>query len=366
MHRLIAYSVIVVLFTLIGCSDRKESFGGAKDARQTNVVTYASLKANDCIVKVGNCVLLRETVDRYIRLRFSLQKIINREIPAQARGSAENRLARHYVSMFKSKAMFLMAAKEQGVSTRDEDLTWQKSSVLANWCAGKIKDYDRLLSRLPKDEASLLQEEVASGALIRSYWFWRAGDRLKITESDISEVVKTGEKLQRESARLEVEQMTKAKTAYNRILSGEDFDKVRNELSENKEQDDEDGVWGTFLLHEIPYPELIPACATLASGGITEPIRIEDGIVIVRMISRSTDKESDGGMSAGSDVAETLTLAWIFFRRPMEYRIGSKEEIVDGITTERLTLLQREWIDSFKKKYIIHYPNGRIDFREKR
>jgi hypothetical protein len=150
--------------------------------------------------------------------------------------------------------------------------------------------------------------------------------------------------------------IAKGKALCEQLKSGEDFIKLAEQYSEVK--DNPVGEWGTFVKGEIEHAQLRDAAFSIPVGAVSEPIDTAEGLVIIKVFSRSIEVLGPTTVSTGPS---TVKLGRILLRMAdggLHVPPPSREEVEKMILEQRVKNVQNEWIPALAAKVLIEYPNG--------
>jgi parvulin-like peptidyl-prolyl isomerase len=90
----------------------------------------------------------------------------------------------------------------------------------------------------------------------------------------------------------EQEVLAKAKEIVQKARAGADFGQLAQTYSERLSSREKKGKLGTFIASDITRPEVAQAIKNLKAGGVTDPIKTEDGFLILRVDERTPPGEA--------------------------------------------------------------------------
>lgn len=363
MKKLVSILALLVIVMTSGCHDDKKPL--AKTEPGTNSVIYADLKPSDVLVSVNGESLTKEAVERQISLDaflFHHKGVIgSTKLSPQVRV----RLAKRTRDQQVSRLLLLNAAKQAKLApdaVKSEIVRKEIVSTYGN--AADAGRFDALTKGMPEDLRNLLENNVRDAAMIDAFIEKSGGDRFKVQESEIDEIIKRANDLRQKSIQLLARQREIAQQVYDRLKKGEDFDKVAA-ISDTAEDDEHIGFWGEFSLGELErmYPDLVTLVSRLGEGEYSKPIEREDAIYIIRLKSRV----GVGRESVVTLEPERLTLQRIVFKLPIMYEAGTRDEIRQGTMKDRQNEYQSKiLLPKLLKDAQITYPCGKVDFKVKR
>jgi hypothetical protein len=144
-----------------------------------------------------------------------------------------------------------------------------------------------------------------------------------------------------------------ASNVYSRIQSGEDFLELAKKYDELPVHGGP-GEWGritaSWYSDDVEFLKLLK---NTPEGGITPPIEADEGLLIVKVLSKKTIEENE-------EQKDIYDLQRIYFRLPIFYKEEGDEEIKKNIHKAKCQKLAREIIDKAINDVVVEYPNGKI------
>ncbi|MFZ5996280.1 MAG: peptidylprolyl isomerase [Nitrospirota bacterium] len=164
--------------------------------------------------------------------------------------------AARFVDELTKKEMLYIEAKKRGL---DKDKEFQR----------RVEEFKKITLI-----NQLLEKEIESGA--------------KITDADIKNFYDTHKEDFILSSQVKISQIVvksedDAKKVYDRLKAGEDFGKIAAEMSTDANTAKAGGNLGTFKKGELS-PELEDAVFRLKKGEVSMPLRLKDGLHILKVI----------------------------------------------------------------------------------
>lgn len=222
--------------------------------------------------------------------------------------------------------------------------------------AAMVAKYNRLthqkavameeLSALFGENSAAFRKQFARESRFEAFYQAHSNE-LAVTQKDIDDfyIMKTNTIIR--SRKISEAGWVKARKTHARLKSGETWEKVAKEVSEDGEVEptnaDNWKEWMTIPKTKIESKELAAAVEKLKEGEYTEPIDIDEGLVIVRLNAR------DGDM---------CELARILIRMGCEVEVPDLEDARRQIAKQKRLDLQTEILEKAHEKSKIEYPNG--------
>lgn len=353
----------MALVMLFGCSKSEKLIVPEASADEQKAVLYADLKAGDVLVSVDGRQLTKADVERQITLDVALLKYKG-ILPAAQVHALKGRLARQVRDRFVTQAMLTGVVEREKVVADQQAEAQAWAEVAENYGQEGVSNrLGAILQRLSPEMRQQLEENVKVAARIYACIDHLAGEKVKVTEEEIDEIVKRGTEMKENSLKLLAGQREKALKLYERLQKGEDFSSVAA-ASDTADEDEGVGSWGDFSIGELEQliPKLGPAVAKLGVGDHTAPIECDDAIYIVRLRA----KEGVGEPSAVNLAPERRTLERIVILLPVMYEVGTREQIRAGVLAEKRNEYQKAvLLPELKRKVSITYPCGTVRFSSK-
>lgn len=347
-----------------GCSDRK-SRNCAVTGNPTNQVSYVELKDQDVLVSVDGHKLTKADVERQVALDVALLKYKGVLLSGGLNAQMKGKLARRVRDQFIARTLLLGDAERKQVQEDAETLAQARLEIAEAYGLDETTNrFDAILVGMKADSRALLEKNIRIAARLYAYINRMAGDKVRIDEKEIDEVVKHGNEKKEQSIRVLAEQREKALKLYGRLQKGEDFQTVAAS-SDTADEDNGIGEWGEFSLGEVEQlvPKLGPAVSRLAVGDYTPPVECDDAIYIVRLAK----KDGSGYASAVNLAPERRTLERIVVKLPVLYEVAPRELIHATLVREKRNGYQKDvLLPELMKRATVTYPSGKITFVQKK
>ena len=337
--------VLLLLVGLGGCSDHNGPAGQSK--------SYLELSDSSVLMKVGGKELRKIDLETWVKCRIAIAKSVQKELKNISNDTLAARMYVPTFRQFSSKALYLAAAEKAGIKPSEDDMAAVWSDVILSYGNGIVKSKDGFRKRLSPEQFAVLERKVADDALIFAYWKSLAPDAFVVTDEEFAAIRKRADDLNARAEKTLKEQQAKAKDICAKLRAGEDFTKLA-EAESATANEDSGGFWGEFAPNEIPYPEVAEKVSTMKAGEISDPIELDDGIHIVKVVERKGSKN----VSVFNPEEESVSLSRIVVRLPMMYAVGSTNEIRRDMRNQKLEPLQKDWLGKLRAETKVEYPSG--------
>lgn len=350
MDKILTISVIA-LVACFGCS-REESEQRAVSGDGNG--SFPALADDAVIVKVNGRSLDKQGLERLFKMRFALLKVQNPMIRDEDADKFRWGLMMALQRQFMPQTLYLTEAEKLKIVPTPEDREAARQEISLNFGSERARTFPAIERNLKPDEREELARQVETDAKIIAYWRRRAPEAFRISAEEFAAVSNDVRKLNARADELLLQQRKLAKEVYAELTNGLDFAEVANRHSVVKQEDEGGYVWGSFFPASIPYPQLIPVVAGLFPGDFTEPIELEDGIHIIKLLKR----EGSGADSAVNLHPEEVTLGRIVLNLPQNFSVATEAKIRQDTRKAKLEPLQKDWLKELRKKAAVEYPSG--------
>ncbi len=208
------------------------------------------------------------------------------------------------------------------------------------------------LGRVGRSMKTLMDEN----ALIRSFREAEHGASLKVSPADIEARIQ-GIKAYHERAeatnRLVI---AKGRRIYEQAKKGEDFLKLAALYSEA--EDKPLGEWGTFVKGEIENAKVREAAFTLPVGSVSEPIDMEEGLVLIKIVERTQEVLGPAVEPSGPSTVKLMRILLRLAEGGADAQLPPREHVEMAVATQKVKDLQQNWIPALMANSLIEYPNG--------
>lgn len=351
-ERIGAVSFLLALFCVgTGCNRNQET-----PKREGLSGSYLSLPGTAELIKVGNDVLTKNQLEREVDFLEEMTKLREPKTPEQEWPKIRARLFAFSADRFVCRQLYLQEAKKcELTAPRLEDVVAVSNNYLA--MAGQLgKDFAALKKLLTPESAKLLDERLASDALVQTYLKIAAGDSLNVTDEDYEKYCEFSKKQIAWSKSEYDKAMKLGRELVARFRNGEDFGKLADEYSIaiKKGFDGPGGKWGEFMPSTLLDEVVRVAVGKTAVGDCTEPIDTPEGLFIVLVEKRTGSGEN----SVVNLSPESVLMRRIVLRLPQMYKTMPREMFV----TERQSALFRKTQETklarLRSRANIEYPQG--------
>ena len=358
MNQKLANCALLALVAICGCQDRSADSSTTqekpREAKADVATAYSTPATNDVIVTVNGRSLTKAELEDRVGLTIALAKS-NGRAPGDLNASPiKSRLLRNEAGRFVAEAILADAAEKAGTEIDTNTYALAQRQVVKSFAVDS-DSFEAFQSHLSAKSMAKLGQRIKKSALIYSYILNEAGEPAKVTEADIKDVQKFAAKAKEDADKVLVEQRQKADQIYNRLVAGEEFDRVACE-SFTAEDDNGAGDWGDFSYSSLKmlYPDIAKAVEMMEAGDLSKPLELDDAIYIIKVVERKP-------AGNGSRDAEMFTLKRIVIPLPVLYEVGTEEAIRCDLALERMNKFQTETLlPRLREQAQISYPNGRI------
>ena len=330
---------------LAGCSDGDSSKAPPKN--------YLELPDSAVLMRVGGREFRKSDMEAWVNCRIAIAKATHKEVKDIARDTLAARIYVPTFRKFPSKALYLNAAEKAGVKAGEDDVKSVWTEVVNSYGNGLIKSKDGFRRKLSPAQFAVLERKIAEDAMIFAYWKSLAPDAFIVTDEEYAAIRKRAADLNARAEKTLKEQQAKAKEICAKVRAGEDFIKLAEAESATADEDS-GGFWGEFAPNEIPYQEIADAVSKMKPGDVSDPIELDDGIHIVKLMERKGSKN----VSVFNPDEESVALSRIVVRLPIMYAVAPTNEIRRDMRNQKLEPLQKDWLKKLRAKTEIEYPSG--------
>ena len=347
----LVYLVLSLALLAGGCgrndpTDAKTVIGGKG-------LSYEELSDSDVVVKVGARALTKRALEDEVELFCSLRALDGRkqnETEAMKR-CLRDRERRRIFKGFPTKVLLLDAAKDMGLRVSREAISNSEAIVSKPFVRRAYPHYAELKSAVGVEQGKMLDRIVLQDALIRTALALHAEGKLDVSEAEIDEVIDQVTELNKVAEAELAKSRAKAADIKRRLLAKENFSRLADQFSATIKEDGAAGVWGDFIVKEIPYPEIAKAVADKNPWEWVGPFELDDAIHFVRVLSRIRRGKENGS-------EDEVKLARIVVALPMFYKAGTRDEIRRDTRNRKFDDLQAKWLKELREKAVVAYPSG--------
>lgn len=344
-------AIILGLLALMGCAPDEHSLSPV--VGQGNL-DFPSLPTNAVLVAVNGRTFTKAEMERMADLQATLAGVANPNLKADALERLKTQLMPTLQRQFMSQSLFLQAAEQAQVVPTADDMKIVEEEAVVNFGGGHVPRFSHFRKVLTPDRLAVLQRRIEVDAKILAYWRQRMPEAFSVPAEEFAAISNRVKKLNARSVELRDQQLALANDIYAKLTNGVDFAELAQKHSVQKDEDEGGYLWGSFAPANIPYPELIPVIGKLKPGEIAPPAELEDGIHIVKLISR----EGSGADSVVAVNPEEVTLGRIVLNLPEVYETASEAQIRRNWRRKKLQAAQPGWLMELQKDARIEYPSG--------
>ena len=255
-----------------------------------------------------------------------------------------------------------LKASDAAVSARRKELETAISSASAG-TNGTIVIEDLARKMGPECERYFLDNLRKDAENLELSWLI-AGDRLKISEADVTAASNRLAKANEFVASTNAVLKARLLDALKRVQAGEDFAAVGSELSMFDK--DEAKEWGTFTIEDFEddtYPEVAEFLKTSPEpGSVGGPFQCDDGVSIVKVLSveRDAEEKEDEGADAEEDKSDDTRykLARISVETFEYHKSLTREEIRKILEDDRRKKSDAAFGQHLFEAAVIEFPSG--------
>jgi hypothetical protein len=306
------------------------------------------------IVSVNGVALTREAYDDGVALKEALHQLTRPQATPQEFKALRPFWSQSVVKEFVARQVILQEArtkKHQASPAAIQAIRSDMCKLLKVEEDGLEKKFTEM-GRVGRG----LAQFMAENALIRSFREAEHQQKLTVSNEQVDAYLAKVKAYQEVCEATNKLVIAKGKALCEQLKSGEDFIKLAEQYSEVK--DNPVGEWGTFVKGEIEHAQLRDAAFSIPVGAVSEPIDTAEGLVIIKVFSRSIEVLGPTTVSTGPS---TVKLGRILLRMAdggLHVPPPSREEVEKMILEQRVKNVQNEWIPALAAKVLIEYPNG--------
>lgn len=308
----------------------------------------------DVVVSVNGVALTREAYDDSVAVKEALHKLTRPQATAQELRALRPYWSQSAVKEFVARQVILQEARTK----KHQASPAAVQAIRADMCKLLKVEEDGLEKKFTEmgRVGRGLAQFMAENALIRSFREAEHQQKLTVSSEQVDAYltkVKAYQEVYEATNQLVI---AKGKALCEQLKRGEDFIKLAGQYSEVK--DHPAGEWGSFVKGEIENAQIRDAAFSIPVGTVSEPIDTAEGLVIIKVFSRSTEVLGPTTVPTGPS---TVKLGRILLRMAdggLHVPPPSREEVEKIILEQRVKSVQNEWIPALAAKALIEYPNG--------
>ena len=345
--------VLALAFAFLGCSDDHSASGASA---QGKVMFIDQMAPSDVFAVVNGRKLTKQDYLDYRVLAESLYRV-KKGLPA----SGDNQDVSRYMRMIErtlpseliSRQLMLDGAEKAGVLATAEDRENAGNELLFS-LKRPFKSVNALARKIGPDAGKLLLKVVGETAQIDAFRRQSAtNDIMTVSESEIKMVQDRLVQWNANADRLNAKSRKKAMRFREAALKpGADFEKLTHQHA--KVSPEFGKFWESFQLGELDDGEPLKLwLATAKEGDLSEPIDLDDGIAIVKLLKKTVSR-----IPGESTVVIDFDLARCTFRAYQHLKEQTAEELATDIRNGKIREAQKELGTKLWEAAVFEYPHG--------
>ena len=284
---------------------------------------------------------VRDAVETRLRLG---ELRSGKPVPTENLDNRRNGMAAQIIpQLISARVMMLYLDKENVQATRESDAqTLEKYNRIlktkyttVDELAEQFKDFKKAFRQQFANESRILAYDIAQGFCI-------------VTDEDKANYYTSTSNRIRRASLITKQAHVKAAAALKRLKSGESWDVVAQEVSEDRLLDEEWKdfwkKWDQIPETSYPYPEVITALAGLKENDYTQPFESEMGLLIVKV-----NKIDDDG---------TRECSRILFRMGKEISFVPEDKLDGFLRARKIEDGHRALLTEFGETVKLEFPQG--------
>ena len=357
----------VVLFA-VGCSQEERSKVEGRSVPkehptvpgvyiETNkVVDISELSDTDPVLYVNGSEITKRDFEALLRLRDGVWRIAGR-LPLDATDEEMEeyryRAGPGIMLQLIHHELFRQYAEEIGAVPTDDAVKAAGEVLLTN-LRRKNATVDRLARELGGDAGDLFRKIPyfdARDALLRQSV--TTNDLKNVSEAEIKEREEFVKRFDANAEAMNNKAKARLREARARILAGADFAEEAKRIVDavNPQYG---AKWGTFEIQEFPFDEeLHKWLLKAAPGDISEPLDVDDGLAIVKVVAKGK-----GEAPPGTEPPDTFTLVRCTVKACEKMRYQDRAEMTQQLILWKQEAAQRKLGMMLTERAVIEYPNG--------
>ncbi len=249
--------------------------------------------------------------------------------------------------------LFRQYASEKGIVPPKEKVDAAAKALLAH-LGRKNATVERLATEIGGDAGKLFKKIPyidAQDAMLRQSV--TTNDLENVSDAELKEREDDVARFDANADRLNALAVARLKEAKARILGGADFATEAKNVAEAVNPQF-GRKWGTFELQEFPADEELNKWLRGAHvGEISDPVDVDDGIAIVKLISKGK-----GDAPPGSEPPDTYTLARCTVQAFEKMKYQNPEQMKRQLLLWKHEAAQKKLGVMLTDRAVIEYPNG--------
>jgi len=340
---------------LFGCGE-KEAAKPAKPAVPKSELTFEKMATNDVIIVVNGKELTKGMVEREIAVQAELMKIGKPNAKIGDLDRAKAKIIRTAEKRFIERRVMVDEAERRGFKVTDEDRQNIRERLAKSVLRGSKAKYGILAGKLDAVSRAELDEGLDLDALCQKVNLALMEEcRVHVTDAEAQAKFRELEEYNKGAKEEEARIWKNASNAWERIQSGESFERAAERCTAASEHVNSDLEWGDFEL--AFFKDDVQICRYLpimSAGTVTPPLPGDNGLLIIKMI-----KKTPADLGAGQ-TEPRYRLAKIFFELPETYPLTTaaalKPEMVSALSEKAFKTRVAELVAAAK----VEYPNGKV------
>lgn len=340
---------------LFGCGE-KEAAKPAKPSVPKSELTYEKMATNDVIVVVNGKALTKGAVEREIAVQVELMKIGKPNAKIGELDRAKDRIIRTAEKRFIERRVMVAEAERRGFKVTDEDRQKIREKIAKSVLRGSKAKYGILVGKLDAANRAELDAGLDLDVLCQKANVALMEEcRVEVTDAQAQAKYRELEEYNKGAKEEEARIWKNASNAWERIQSGESFEKAAERCMAASEHVNSDMEWGDFELAFFKDDEqLCRYLPVMPVGTVTPPLPGDNGLLIIKMIQKFP-----ADLGAGQ-TQPRYRLAKIFFELPETYPLTTAEalkpELASALSEKAFKTRVAELVAAAK----VEYPNGKV------
>ena len=346
----------VAVLMMSGCSQESHPTNPGVYVNDKRVVSIHELRLSDPVLYVNGEKITKRDFEELLLLRDRIWRIRQNEAPEASEQDLDAFRMHVGDSMLIElihRAMFRQYAKEIGVEPPQEKVEVAAVELLK--LLGRPNSTVEKLANLIGGDAGELFRKIpyvdAQDAMLRQSV--TTNDLDNVSDAEMKRRVEFVKRFDANAEAMNERAKERLLAAKKRILSGADiaeeakkiFDTVHPEYAKK---------WGRFEIQEFPADEdLHKWLLTAKAGDISDPLDLEDGIAIVKVIEKGK-----GEAPEGITPPDAFTLVRCTVKALEKMRYQSPDEMRRQLLFWKRQEAQQKLGTMLTAKAVIEYPNG--------
>lgn len=350
-HLTLVAAIVAVLF---GCDSSNRPTEPGVYINEKRHCLISELKPGDAVIRVNGEEIPKRAFTALLILRNRLWCLQNgKDEDAFSVEEEEIRGGQHVVLELIHHALFAQYAREKSIVPTAEQIAAAERDLLkamkkpnssietlANRLGGDVGELFRTFPRMAAQDA-LLRQSVTTN------------DLDSVSEAEINERIEFVRAFDANADAMNEKARKRLLEARGRILAGasivDEAAKIADAVNPQYARE-----WGVFQIQEFPADEELHKWLRSAKvGDVSEPVDVEDGLAIVKLVA--TGK---GPAPAGAEPPVTYTLVRCTVKACERMRHQERPEMIAQILEWKRVDAQRTLGTMLTARAVIEYPNG--------